>query len=257
MSGERIYTGRIPVLADPRQHPGGPRSQPAPLFLLSDSQLLFWQDDAGWFMDRIAACTGPGAPRAAYLGASNADNPDFYSIFLAAMERIGPEECRLVPAEPSAEDLAFLNTADLVLLAGGEVVRGWNAYAATGVREIVEARYYAGAVLVGISAGAVQLGAAGWPEGDPEAAFGTWGLAPFVVDAHAEDEDWASLRAVVLARGEGARGMGIARGGGLVYHPDHTVEAVRHAVCDVSVVDGALVRAVVLPPEEEGTGNRE
>lgn len=249
MKPDRVYTGRIPVVGDRRQPPEGRRSEPAPLFLLADSQLLFWHDAAGRFIDRIAACTGPGAPRAAYLGASNGDNPDFYAIFLAAMERLGPEECRLVPAEPAPDDVAFLESADLVLLAGGDVERGWNAFTVSGVRDVVEARYHAGAVLVGISAGAVQLGTAGWPQGDPEAAFGTWGLAPFVVDAHAEDEDWAGLRTVVQARGEGARGMGIPRGGGLVYHPDHTVEAVRHAAYDVSMADGVLVGAVILPPE--------
>ncbi|HEU0297882.1 MAG TPA: hypothetical protein VFR37_00465, partial [Longimicrobium sp.] len=76
MSQERIYTGGIPVRGDPRQAEEAPRAQPAPLFLLADSQLLFWPDERGPFADRIAAAA-PGAPRAAYLGASNGDNPDF------------------------------------------------------------------------------------------------------------------------------------------------------------------------------------
>jgi Peptidase family S51 len=248
VKGEQIFTGRIPIVAEPRQADDAPRSEPAPIFLLSDSQLLFWGDEDGHFMDRIAAYTGPGAPRAAYLGASNGDNPDFYSIFLAAVEGIGPAECRMIRAEPSDEDLAYLETADLVLLAGGDVQLGWRAFAASGVRAAVERRYHAGAVLIGVSAGAVQLGTAGWLEGDVGAAFPTWGLVPFVVDAHAEDDDWAALRAVVHARGEGARGIGIPRGAGVVYHPDRTVEAVRHVLHEVSVVDGALVTAMILPP---------
>lgn len=245
----RIYTGPIPVVGDPRQGDEGPAPQPRPLFLLADSQLLFWADDEGRFMDRVAACTGPGAPRAAYLGASNGDDPDFYSIFLAAMEMIGPAECRLIPSVPSAQDVAFLESADIVLLAGGGVERGWRAFQAAGLRDVVEARYHAGAVLIGVSAGAVQLGTAGWPEGDPDSAFPTWGLAPFVVDAHAEDEDWASLRAVVRARGPGARGIGIPRGGGLILHPDRTLQAVRRAACEVSVAGESVVTAVILPPE--------
>lgn len=249
MNGDRIYTGSIPVLADPRPVNGPPRSEPAPLFLLADSHLLFWADDDGHFIDRIAAYTGPGAPRAAYLGASNGDNGDFYSLFLAAMEGIGPAECRMIPAEPLDDDRAFLEAADVVLLAGGDVELGWRAFEASGVRQAVERRYHAGAVLIGVSAGAVQLGTAGWPEGDPAAAFPTWGLAPFVVDAHAESDDWAALRAVVRARGDGARGIGIPRGAGLVYHPDHTVEAVRHAAAELSVSGGELVHAMILPPE--------
>lgn len=249
MSGERIYTGPIPVLADPRRADGAAGTEPAPIFLLADSQLLFWGDDDGHFIDRIAAYTGPGAPRAAYLGASNGDDRDFYSLFLAAMEGIGPAECRLIPAQPSDDERAFLEGADLVLLAGGDVQRGWRAFEAGGVRDAVQRRYEAGAVLIGVSAGAVQLGTAGWPEGDPDGAFPTWGLAPFVVDAHAEDDDWAALHAVVRARGEGARGIGISRGAGLVYHPDRTVEAVRNPAVELSVQGGQVVRAMILPPE--------
>lgn len=247
MNADRVFTGRITVVADPRQG-GAADGGPAPLFLLADSQLLFWGDEDGHFIDRIAAYAGPGAPRAAYLGASNGDDPEFYGLFVAAMEGIGPAECRMIPTHPSDEDRAFLERADVVLLAGGHVERGWRAFEAGGVRHAVERRYHAGAVLIGVSAGAVQLGTAGWPEGDPHAAFPTGGLAPFVVDAHAEDEDWAALRTVVHARGEGARGMGIPSGAGLVCHPNGSVEAVRHPVVEVSVAAGKLVRAMVLPP---------
>lgn len=251
MSLDRIFTGPIPVLGDPRQSDEGPGGEPSPLFLLADSQLLFWADEDGrHFIDRVAARTGPGAPRAAYLGASNGDQPDFYSIFLAAVEGIGPAECRMIPAVPSDEERAFVETADVILLAGGDVAVGWRAFEASGMRDVVERRYWDGAVLVGVSAGAVQLGTAGWPEGEPDAAFGTWGLAPFVVDAHAEDEDWAALRAVVRGRGEGARGIGIPRGGGLVYHADGTLEAVRHPLTELSMRGEGLVSAVIFPPAE-------
>jgi hypothetical protein len=195
-------------------------------------------------VDRIAACIGPDAPRAAYLGASNGDHPDYYSIFLAAMEPVGPAECRMIPAVPAAEELAFVEAADVILLAGGDVARGWEAFRASGIRERVERRYHEGAVLIGVSAGA------GWPEGAPDAAFGTWGLVPFVVDAHAEEDEWAALAAVVRARGDGARGIGIPMGAGLVYHPDGSVEAIRHTLAELTLRDGDMARAVIFPPGE-------
>jgi hypothetical protein len=248
MSEERVFTGPIPVLADPRQAADEPRGNPAPLFLLADSQLLFWSEGEGHFVDRIAAHTGPGAPRAAYLGASNGDQPEFYSLFLAAMEGIGPAESRMIPGTPSDEERAFLESADVILLAGGDVDLGWRAFEASGIRGIVERRYWDGAVLIGVSAGSVQLGAAGWPAGDPDNPFATWGFAPFVVDAHAEEDDWADLRTVVRARGEGARGLGIPAGGGLVYHADGTLEAVRHTLAEFTLREGELANAVIFPP---------
>ncbi len=251
MSQDRIYTGEIPVFDDPRQAGDDARGRPAPLFMLADSQLLFWKEDGGGhFMDRIAAYTGPGAPRAAYLGASNGDQPEYYSIFLAAIEGIGPAECRMIPGTPSDEERAFVEAADVILLAGGDVDLGWRAFEASGLRAIVERRYWDGAVLVGVSAGAVQLGTAGWPEGDPHNPFATWGLAPFVVDAHAEADEWADLRTLVRARGEGARGIGIPAGGGLLYHADGTLEAVRHTLAEFTLRDGELASAVIFPPAE-------
>lgn len=248
MSGDRIYAGEVPVFGDPRRGEDAVDIRPAPLFLLADSQLLFWPDqDEAPFADRIVAAA-PSAPRAAYLGASNGDDPDFYAIFLAAMERVGPAECRMIPAAPSDEERAYLEAAELIVLAGGDVERGWRAFQASGVKEILERRYHGGAVLIGVSAGAVQLGTAGWVEGDPVSMFGTLGFAPFVADAHAEDTDWAALRAVVHSRGEGARGFGIPRGGGLVYHPDGSVEAVRRPLCELSVAGGEVVTATILPP---------
>src|SRR5580693_10114787 len=97
-----------------------------PVFLLADSQLLFWREGGRPFLARareLLAADGPspvgGAPRAAYLGASNGDAREFYDLFVAAMAEIGIADCRMIPSEPAAEDHSWLENADLVLLAGG------------------------------------------------------------------------------------------------------------------------------------------
>ena len=93
------------------------------MFLLADSQLLFLRDEGSLFLDRVRAALGP-EPRAAYLGASNGDEPAFYDIFVAAMEGIGVRACRSVPSAPSEADRAFLEEASVILLAGGDADRG-------------------------------------------------------------------------------------------------------------------------------------
>jgi hypothetical protein len=226
--------------------PAEPPSATRPLFLLADSQLLFWTDSGGGFVHRLARLAGGGAFRAAYLGASNGDQPEYYQLFQAAMEPAGAE-CRMIPAAPSHADMRFLRSAALVLLAGGDVRRGWTAFEHGGVREAVARRHEEGAVLVGVSAGAVQLGMAGWPEGRTAQLFATWGLVPFLVGAHAEDDDWAELRAAVLAHDGQAVGFGIPRGGGLAYHPDGAVEPIRHPLVEVRAAEGRVTTAMVLP----------
>jgi Peptidase family S51 len=219
-----------------------------PIFLLADSQLLFWRDEEGRrFLDRARALIDadePGRPpKAAYLGASNGDAPEFYELFLGAMAEIGIRDCRHVPARPSPEDLAFLEESDLILLAGGDVRRGWTAFAETGVKDKLAERYYAGALLIGISAGALQLGLKGWDEED---LFDTLRLVPFVVDVHGEP-DWPGLHRVLPRAGEHARGFGIPSGGGALYHPDYSVEPVRHPLIEVEATESGLRQALLVP----------
>ena len=122
------------------------------------------------------------SPVAAYLGASNGDAPEYYSIFEAAMTGVGVHNCRMIPRSFTAEDQSFLNEADIILLAGGDVERGWNVFVESGMKEFIIRRFYEGAVLMGVSAGAAQLGLYGLVEGETPTAglLGTFGIAPFI-----------------------------------------------------------------------------
>lgn len=222
-----------------------------PIFLLADSQLLFWRDEEGQrFLERARAlidAESPGKPpKAAYLGASNGDAPEFFDLFLAAMAEIRISDCRHIPARPSNDDFAFLNEADLILLSGGDVRRGWQAFQESGVKEKIAERYYDGAILVGVSAGAVQLGLKGW---DEEEVFDTLSLVPFVVDVH-DEPAWTGLQRALPKAGEHARGFGIPSGAGALYHPDYSVEPVRSSLTEVERTEAGVRQSLLLP----GTG---
>jgi cyanophycinase len=255
---EKIRTGTMSFFPDPDLPEEGalagglaaPRRDTRPVYLLADSQLLFWREGGRPFLETVREGLQKPTPKAAYLGASNGDEPEFYDIFVAAMDSVAVFDTRMIPASPSAEDLAYLEEADLVVLAGGDVERGWRAFGASGVADAVLRRYYAGATLVGVSAGAVQLGLVGWPERGAESSeelVDTFKVVPYVIGAHEEAADWAQLRGAVRLLGESVQGIGIPSGGGLVYHPDHSLEAVRHPCHEVAVRDGATVRSLIFP----------
>ena len=257
---DRIHTGGMTLFPEPapreEQEPSfaeafEPRLDLRPIYLLADSQLLFWGGEGGApFLRMVRDALPAVSPRAAYLGASNGDNPDFYSIFVAAMEGISITDTRMIPASPSPDDLAFLEAADLVLLAGGDVEKGWRAFQTSGIKDAVVRRYYGGALLVGVSAGAVQMGLVGWSAGGPrgtDVLVDTFKFLPYVVDAHAEQDDWDELKAAVRLLGESVRGVGIPTGGGVVYHPDHSLEAIRHPCHEIVLRDGEIVQSLILP----------
>lgn len=224
-----------------------------PIFLFADSQLLFWQDQGELFLNRVRRVLDEepeGDHKAAYIGASNGDRPEFYDIFLAAMQGIHICECRMIPSQPAPDDYDYLDEADLILLAGGDVRQGWDVFRENGLSERIIERYYAGTVLMGVSAGAIQLGLKGWGESAtaPEDAFSTFQLVPFVIDAHDEPE-WRRLSQIVLKMGGYIRGLGIPAGGGVILYSDWSVEPVRRPLAEFTVCDDGLKRAMLFPPE--------
>jgi hypothetical protein len=125
-----------------------------PLYLLADSQLLFWKPRDRLLLEAALDGLPPDGPlRAAYIGASNGDRPEFYDIFEAAMGAIGITNCRMVDSSFGPDDRAFLESSQLIVLAGGDVRLGWTTFQRTGMKEVIENRYAHGAVLVGIPSG--------------------------------------------------------------------------------------------------------
>lgn len=228
-----------------------------PIYLFADSQLLFWKNDDGLFLDSVRILIERPQPKAAYLGASNGDDPAYYSLFQGAMEGIGVRDCCMINSQLSKREAAFLDEADLILLAGGDVQRGWETFKQNGVRETVVKRYLEDAVLIGISAGSVQLGWFGWPEGEltENRLFETFRLVPFVVDAHDEKNAWRNLRQCLKVCGGGVHGIGLPSGGGLIYHTNHTVESIRYPAVELSLNDGEIVQSLLLPPGLESSAD--
>ena len=201
-----------------------------PLYLLADSQLFFWKGDGGSLAERVRADLDTGNPKAAYIGASNGDQPEFYHLFVAAMEVMGISNCRMVPSQPSREDILFIEDADLILLAGGEVERGWQVFEQNGLKDLVPRRRFDGAILIGVSAGAVQFGLGVLSNSAQPKQIPMFRFAPFYVGAHDEKNDWWDLRALVKLSQSDARAIGIAAGGGAIYSPDGTLEPIRKPV---------------------------
>lgn len=198
------------------------------IFLLADSQLLFRQDGQ-LLLERVVR--RQDRMKAAYIGASNGDNPDFYAIFVAAMEGVGVFDCRMIPAVVSEADRKFLNDADIILLAGGDVELGWRTFLNNGLSHQIVRRYSEGATLIGVSAGAVQLGLGGLAGNG--SLIETFKLVPFIIGAHEESDNWKTVTELLRLSEPETRAIGLPTGGGAIYHPDQTVEPLRHPLVEI------------------------
>lgn len=203
-----------------------------PILLFADSQLLFWRENGQLLLERVVRARTRERMKAAYVGASNGDQPDFYAIFVAAMEGVSVFDCRMIPSALSETDLAFLNDADLILLAGGDVEVGWRTFLSNGLNDHIVRRYFEGATLIGVSAGAVQLGLCGLAA--DRSLIETFKLVPFIIGAHEESDNWKTTVELLRLSAANTRAIGLPTGGGAIYHPDHTVEPLRHPLVELS-----------------------
>jgi cyanophycinase len=218
-----------------------------PIYAFADSRLLFWRRAGdSLFLDEVVKSLG-GKPRsAAYIGASNGDDlRPYHDIFVPAMQQMGTVECRMILSRPMPEDGAFLERADIILLAGGSVEVGWRVFENNGVKELIQRRRLEGALLMGVSAGAVQLGRGGLTDDESE-IMPTFGFLPFYVGAHEERDDWRSLRKLVTMAPDSLRAIGIPFGGGIVYH-EGELTPVHKPLFELCVEDGQTSESCVFP----------
>jgi cyanophycinase len=224
-----------------------------PLYLLADSQLFFWKSGGDSLAERLRADLDSSKPGAAYVGASNGDQPEFYSLFVAAMESMEISDCRMVPSQPSREDSVFLEKASLIVLSGGDVERGWHVFEQNGLKELLPRLRYDGAVLIGVSAGAVQLGLGHLSNAAQPKQIDLFRFAPFYVGAHDEGNDWFDLRALVNLSRSDTRGIGLPAGGGAVYHPDGTLEPLRKPLIEIVKEDSKITENLMGPLDPSRT----
>jgi cyanophycinase len=231
---------------------GTPAKQP--IYLFADSQLLFWKPRGKRLLEGVIASPTGASPAAAYIGASNGDREEFYSIFEAAMDAVGITERRMIRASWGSEDRQFMERAQLILLAGGDVAQGWSTFEKTGMKEQILDRYAQGATLVGVSAGAVQLGQRAVVDAEESASLeliDVFNLVPALIDVHDEGREWARLSRTIHMLEGTVTGLGIRTGGGIVAHPDGTLEALRRPVDEFSWDGSRIKQSILLPTEKE------
>ena len=205
------------------------------LFVTADSISLFtpsfFKEVVGRSIGTVIEASGSQRTACLYFGASNGDNPDYYDVFQAAVEQLSVSRhaltCHHVRADdPNAE--ALMHEAVLIVLSGGSVHLGWDAFKRHGIDSALRRAAQADVVILGVSAGAIQMGKLGYTgstERDAE-LYDTLGLSRFIFAAHDEDEDWRAIRAALakVPVGQGITGLGLPKGSAAALHADGAVE---------------------------------
>jgi hypothetical protein len=214
--------------------------KPVPSSSSLDAEMKCWWDVVACATIRRALAKGHKRKCACYIGASNGDQKVFYDTFVTAMAKADfPQDClRRVLATPTAVDLQVIrNEAVLIVLSGGDPLGGWKVMADNGVADALRDAYQSGAIIQGISAGAMILGSHVFrltPEqGAADEVVPTLGfLGNVMFSAHEEADDWVNARQAVsvlidsLGIDRAPCTLGLPFESLLTVHPDGSIEAV-------------------------------
>jgi hypothetical protein len=216
-----------------------------PVYLFADNRLLFHKQGNRHLLASLEKAAGGKLLKVAYVIATRDDDPEDCQIFTAAMEAISVTACRqLFPTLPP-EDMAFLNEADVIVLAGKDMA-AWECFKRHGLGEILVRRYHEGVLLMGISTGALQLG---WQtSNDSLTAVHTFKIVPLAIGVGEEQQDWQHLVSLITELNGEVRGIGIPSGGGVVFHgEDNGLEPLRLPITEFIFGSGGIIRNTLIP----------
>ncbi len=150
----------------------------------------------------------------------------------------------MIPSHPSVEDLMFISSADVILLAGGDTTQGWRVIS-NRFNTIIKHRYNNGAIIMGISAGAIQLGLKGFSTSatafNIHMFFDTVALVPVLVDVHDEENDWKRLEQLAHVSSMSVPHLGISFGGAAAFFPDNSIMVIEKPMV-AHMNNGALIK---------------
>lgn len=176
-------------------------------------------------------------PLVAWVGAANGDQRAWYErVAKVLRERYGAEvePARTVGDVDADETRQLVDAAQMIYLGGGDVALLAERVRGSGLDEQIRRRHREGAVVVGVSAGAIGLTRywVQFPEDnlelDAPTRFACIGALPLAVDCHDEESDWEELRALLGAWARQEPGAivdayGIPLGGAIEVAPSGSV----------------------------------
>jgi len=209
---------------------------------------------------KIIKSIGKAKPDIAFVGAASSNDKWMVYALISALIKAGCK-CRIrrVVLAPPKADLKkarrILQEADAVFMSGGDVEVGMQVLKERNIVGLMEDLARQGKLFLGVSAGSIMM-CKDWvrwkdPDDDSTAElFPCLGLVPIICDTHAEEDDWAELKAALQLAGVGTLGYGISSGACLKAYPDGRLEADGGPVVRYAFLKGKIKRQADLLPAE-------
>lgn len=173
--------------------------------------------------------------RVVYLGTANGDVKEYFELVEAAMHGLGLSSVRFIRTLRGgleAPGLELLRTADVIVLSGGDPTAAMAVWEPTGIADVLRqraAQVPRTSLIIGVSAGAMQMARWVWAEDD---SAGSTQLVPGLgiatrlpaMGMHEEKAGWREARAVAARVGDA---VGVPFGGIALLKDDGKIQALR------------------------------
>jgi peptidase E len=177
---------------------------------------------------------GVDVPTIAYVGAASEDDPGFFKMISQMIQNSA--DCRfthalMVSAKADINKAKeSLQSADAVFMSGGDVEAGMQVLRDKKLISFFKEVHNSGKLFFGASAGSIMMARewVRWPDPDDDSSaelFPCLGLAPLIIDTHAEEDNWSELKAALHLKDQLTTGYGIASGSTLKISPGGLLEA--------------------------------
>lgn len=172
--------------------------------------------------------------------------PDYGETFMARYAELGGRDARVVPVHDraSAQDGAnarLLESAALVYIGGGETPQLLGTMAGSAALDAMARAYGAGAVIAGMSAGAIALAARGLSIDPRIGLLKGWGWAPDLIVAPHYTPERSDELAAAVRRYPASIGLGLPEHVAIVLAPNGAIKA--RGEGEIAVIAGAASRA--------------
>jgi hypothetical protein len=151
--------------------------------------------------DRLFELAG-ARPLVAWVGAANEDSLPWFERAATVLRQRYGADVRMVRTAFADDSQRLVDEAPVIYLPGGDVSLLAARARELGLDETIRRRHAEGALVVGVSAGAIGL-TRWWVEfpedGRPPYRIPCIGALPIAVDCHDEESDWEELRALLDA----------------------------------------------------------
>ena len=180
--------------------------------------------------DRLFELAG-ARPLVAWVGAANDDSLPWFERAAGVLHKRYGADVQRVLTSVADDTQRLVDEAPVIYLPGGDVSLLSQRLRALGLDERIRRRHAEGALVVGVSAGAIGL-TRWWIEfpedGRAPFRFPCIGALELAVDCHDEESDWEELRALLAAWAHDepdavVEAYGIPAGGALEIAPAGTV----------------------------------